>query len=72
MDYEDWCAAQEGPPSVCPDCGRAFDSTDAGAIEEHRDEEWAAFLRAQCPIPPPELSTWRRPVIEDDEPDVPF
>ena len=55
MDWEDYCRAQEPEPVICRDCGAAFDPSDVGEIEGHRDEHWFEWLRSQRPIPPPPL-----------------
>ena len=73
MDWEEWCAERDGPPHICNECGAAFDPTDNAGIREHHEEHWYEWLRAQCPIPPYLPSSIRpRPVIADDDPDVPF
>jgi hypothetical protein len=66
--WEAHCAAQEGPPSICYDCGAAVPDDEA---EEHRDQHWYEFLRSQCPIPPPPFEP-RVFVLPDDPEEVPF
>lgn len=72
--WEAHCAAKEGPPYVCADCGAAFDPTDEGEIDAHRDDHWFDFLRSQCPIPPPSRPAPPLPIYvqPDEDVEVPF
>lgn len=73
MDWEDWCAEKDGPPVICYECGAAFDPSDVGEIEGHRDEHWIEWLRSQCPIPVEAFVPPSRFVMpEIGEPEVPF
>ena len=73
--WEAHCAAGEGPPIRCPDCPAVFAPDEDGEAEAHCYEHYVEWLRAQCPIPPPESRPWISRDVEpsnEESEEVPF